>query len=149
MCSEFEPVKEIREICIRLLTRREHSQRELLDKLALKDFERSSTQLVIDMLVDEGWQSDDRFAESYARYRIRKGFGPVKITYELRQRGIVGFNLDPVVLDLTGSWFDLIEQVYHKKFGDDKPSSEKEWIKQSRFLQQRGFSHELIKTIIN
>jgi len=149
MCNDFEPVKEIREKCIRLLMRREHSQRELLDKLALKGFDRSEIQLVIDTLVDEGWQNDDRFAESYARYRIRKGFGPVKITYELRQRGIVGFNLDPVVLDLTGSWFDLVEQVYHKKFADNKPTSEKEWLKQSRFLQQRGFSHELIKTVIN
>ncbi len=149
MCNDFEPVREIREKCIRLLTRREHSQRELLDKLGLKGFDRSEIQLVIDMLIDEGWQSDERFAESYTRYRIRKGFGPVKIAYELRQRGIVGFNLDPVVLDLTGSWFNLVEQVYHKKFGDNKPSSEKEWLKQSRFLQQRGFTHELIKTVIS
>ncbi len=149
MCNDFEPVREIREKCIRLLTRREHSQRELLDKLGLKGFDRSEIQLVIDMLIDEGWQSDERFAESYTRYRIRKGFGPVKIAYELRQRGIVGFNLDPVVLDLTGSWFNLIEQVCHKKFGDNKPTSEKEWLKQSRFLQQRGFTHELIKTVIS
>jgi len=144
---ESEFAKEIREICIRLLTRREQSQRELLDKLAIKGFDRSDTQHVIDELVKESWQSDERFAESYARYRIKKGFGPVKIAYELRQRGIAAFDLDPVILDLVGSWFDLMEQVYHKKFSQDQILSQKERLKRIRFLQQRGFSNEMIKSL--
>jgi len=144
---ESEFAKEIREICIRLLTRREQSQRELLDKLAIKGFDRSDTQHVIDELVKESWQSDERFAESYARYRIKKGFGPVKIAYELRQRGIAVFDLDPVILDLVGSWFDLIEQVYHKKFAQDQVLSQREKLKRIRFLQQRGFSNEMIKSL--
>jgi len=144
---ESEFAKEIREICIRLLTRREQSQRELLDKLAIKGFDRSDTQHVIDELVKESWQSDERFAESYARYRIKKGFGPVKIAYELRQRGIAAFDLDPVILDLVGSWFDLMEQVYHKKFSQDQILSQKERLKRIRFLQQRGFSSEMIKSL--
>jgi regulatory protein len=142
-----EVAKEIRESCIRLLTRREHSQRELQDKLVVKGFDRSAVQIVVDALAEEGWQSDDRFAESFARYRIRKGFGPIKIAYELRQRGVVSFDLEPVVLDLANGWFDLLEQVYHKKYADDGELSQKEWIKRSRFLQQRGFSGELIATL--
>jgi len=149
MCNDLELVAEIREHCIRLLTRREHSQRELLDKLALKGFDRAVTQQLIDVLNDEGWQSDERFAEAYARHRIKKGFGPIKISYELRQKGIAEFNLENVVMDLAGSWLDLIAQVYKKKYGEDKPVSKKERVKQSRFLQQRGFSHEMIKTVLN
>ncbi len=149
MCSDSGLVAEIRENCIRLLTRREHSQRELLAKLAVKGFDQAVTQQVINTLNDEDWQSDERFAESYARHRIKKGFGPVKISYELRQKGIVEFNLENVVMDLAESWLDLIAQVHKKKYGEDKPVSEKEWIKQSRFLQQRGFSHEMIKTVLN
>ena len=140
--------KGIRESCLRLLVRREHSQRELLDKLALKGIERSATQVVIDQLIDEGWQSDARFAESYARYRIRKGFGPVKISYELRQKGVGDFDLDPVVLDVADSWFDLLTQVYHKKYADSDELSQKERVKRSRFLQQRGFSHEMINIVL-
>ncbi len=147
MPVDSELAKEIREICIRLLTRREHSQRELQDKLVLRGFDRFAAQTVIDVLAEEGWQSDERFTESYARYRIRKGFGPVKITYELRQRGVVEIDLDSVILDLTDGWFDLIEQVYHKKYIDDGVLSQKEWIKRSRFLQQRGFNNEMIAAL--
>jgi len=147
MPVELEFAKEIREVCLRLLTRREHSQLELLNKLSLKGFDRYDSQKIIDGLTEEGWQSDERFAESYARYRIKKGFGPVKISYELRQRGITNFDLDAVVLDLADSWLDLLEQLYYKKYTDDGPLAQKEWLKRSRFLQQRGFSHEMIKTL--
>lgn len=147
MTADLEIVKEIRDNCIGLLTRREHSQRELLDKLKIKGFDCSITQLVIDKLESEGWQSDIRFAESYARHRIKKGFGPVRITYELQQRGVVDFDLELVILDLSGSWYDQLKQVYAKKYDGD-PSSQKEWIKRSRFLQQRGFNHEMIRTLL-
>jgi len=144
---DSEIVKEIRDICIRLLTRREQSQRELLEKLATKGFEPSDTQYVIDELIQESWQSDERFAESYTRHRIKKGFGSVKIAYELRQRGVTGFNMEPVILDLAGSWLELMEQVYYKKFADNQMLSQKEKLKRIRFLQQRGFSNELIKSL--
>jgi len=148
MCVDSELAKEIRGFCIGFLTRREHSQQELLNKLALKGYECSATQSVVDKLAEEGWQSDDRFAESYARYRIKKGFGPVKIAYELRQRGVVGFELEPVVLDLADGWLDLLQQLYHKKYADEQALSQKDRLKRSRFLQQRGFSHEMIKTVL-
>ncbi len=142
-----ESQKEIRKICVAFLTRREHSQQELLTKLVFKGFDRFDSQSVINDLVAEGWQSDDRFAEAYTRYRIKKGYGPIKISNELRQRGIESFDLEPVVLDLTEGWFELLEQVYDKKYAENKTISSKEWLKRSRFLQQRGFSGELIKQL--
>jgi len=144
--ASFE--KEIRGRCLQLLTRREHSQQELLNKLALKGIERNATQAVIDKLIDEGWQSDERYAESYARYRIKKGFGPIKIAHELKQKGISHFDLEPVVHDISDSWFTLLTQVYHKKYADKGDLSPKEYIKRSRFLLQRGFSHEMINSVL-
>ncbi len=139
--------KEIKDSCLRLLVRREHSQRELLDKLALKGFERSSVQIVATLLAEQGWQSDQRFSESYARYRIRKGYGPIKISFELQQRGIDTMDLDAVVADLFEGWDEVIDSVYNKKYVDDKILKNKEWAKRSRFLQQRGFSGEMIKSL--
>ena len=148
MCSDDELFREIKEACIRLLSRREHSQLELVNKLALKGFERSVTQQVVDVLMTDGWQSDERFAEAYTRYRIRKGFGPVKIISELRQKGITNFDLEPVVWDLSEGWIDLLEQLYYKKYGDNKSLTQKEYLKRMRFLQQRGFSSEMIQKMI-
>ncbi len=144
--TEFESTagKEIREVCIRLLTRREHSQQELINKLAIKGFDRFESQIVVDILAGQDWQSDQRFAESYARYRIRKGFGPIKIGFELQQRGIGKFDLDTTLLDLADDWNEIIESVYLKKYSDDKVLVNKEWLKRNRFLLQRGFSSEMV-----
>ncbi len=136
--------KEIRGICFRLLTRREHSYKELIEKLAVKGFDRFESQAIVDVLAEQGWQSDQRFAESYTRYRIKKGFGPIKICFELQQRGIVNFDLDSTLYDLADDWNEIIESVYLKKYSDEKLLLKKEWLKRNRFLQQRGFSSEMI-----
>ncbi|MCK4840420.1 MAG: regulatory protein RecX [Methylococcales bacterium] len=144
---ESESPKVIKENCLRLLVRREHSQQELLDKLSVKGFDRAEVVKVVDDLAEQGWQSDQRFAESYARYRIKKGYGPIKISYELYQRGIDCFDLECALLDIADDWMELLEQIYHKKYADDKMLSNKEWLKRNRFLQQRGFSGEMINTL--
>lgn len=146
--SDAETAKEIRHICLNLLTRRDYSQLELLERLVKKDFDRVESQTIIDDLTEQGWQSDQRFAESYARYRIKKGFGPIKISYELQQRGVESFDFDTVIFDLADDWGDLLKQVYQRKYADDKILQSKEWLKRSRFLQQRGFSGELINSLL-
>ena len=149
MCDYSESQKEIREFCVRLLTRREHSQLELLNKLELKGFDRADTALVVDALADNGWQSNQRFAESYSRYRIKKGFGPIKVKYELLQRGIEGTNLDEVASEIAEDWNELLMQVYKKKYSNQELLTNKEWLSRTRFLQQRGFSTEMIKTLFD
>jgi regulatory protein len=138
----------VKDTCLRLLARREHSQQELLNKLALKGFDRSASQEVIDELAEQGWQSDQRFTESYSRHRIKQGYGPIKIANELKSRGIGAFDLDSVVLEVSEGWNEVLEQVYKKKYPDEKTSLlNKEWLKRCRFLQQRGFSGEMIQLL--
>ncbi len=138
---------EIRDCCLKLLTRREHSRRELLNKLEVKGFGKDKVEKVIDELADEGWQSDTRFAEDFVRLRIRKGHGPVRIAYELGQRGIHSFNQDDCIAEIAGSWMDQIEQVYLKKYHGSQSITRNEWSKRMRFLQQRGFPHDLIQSL--
>ena len=60
-----------------------------------------------------------RYAESYARMRSQKGFGPVRIAYELRQQGIETRIPLIKVLQATTErldWLNLMEQVYTKKY---------------------------------
>lgn len=144
---EIESQKPIKKQCLRLLSRREYSQQELVDKLVLKGFERPDIQVVIDQLAEQGWQSDQRFFESYSRYRINKGFGPIKINFELQQRGIHKFDINTVVVEIADNWIEILEQVYEKKFADNKQMTKDEWLKRCRFLQQRGFSLEMITTL--
>lgn len=138
---------DIKNQCLRLLTRREHSQKELLTKLMQKGFERANIQPVIDDLAKQNWQSDERFAECYARYRLQKGFGVVAIRYELSQKGIdVAVNaLNEVMLTVADDWLDLLTQTYCKKYGDIEPITSHDCSKRSRFLLQRGFSSSQIQ----
>lgn len=141
------PAVEIKQFCIRLLAFREHSQKELLTKSLAKGFEKDDILAVIEEVTQQGWQSNSRYAESYARYRIQKGYGPLWITYELKNKGVDDFNLDEVVLKTAGSWMNLLEQVYIKKYGCDSLLDRKEWAKRSRFLLHRGFSGAMISSL--
>jgi regulatory protein len=140
---------EIRESCLCLLARREHSQKQLLNKLLIKGFDKDEILAVIEELVHQGWQSDLRYAESYARHRIQKGYGPIWIAYELKKNGIDTVNLNDIVQKTAGSWMDLLEQVYTKRYGHDSLLDRNEWAKRSRFLMQRGFSGTMISALFD
>ena len=141
--------KEIKESCLRLLARREHSQKELLNKLLVKGLDKDDILAVIDELAQQGWQSDSRYAESYTRHRIQKGYGPIFIAYELRKNGIDAVNLEDIVQKMADSWMELLEQVYIKKYGHDLLLDRNEWAKRSRFLMQRGFSGTMISALFD
>jgi regulatory protein len=140
---------EIKNTCLRLLMRREHSQKELLTKLSAKGFEKNDSLPVITALAEQGWQSDTRYAESYTRHRLKKGYGALAISHELKQNGVTDFDIDPVLLDIADNWLSLIEQVYQKKYGADKTISLPERAKRTRFLLQRGFDNTLIQQLFS
>lgn len=145
--------KEINDVCLRLLARREHSRKELLDKCLTKGYGKDEILAVIDDLARQGWQDDLRYAESYARHRIQKGYGPVFILYQLQQNGVDAVNLEELVETVAGSWMDALEQVYAKKYKLNKRHNirldRQEWAKRSRFLMQRGFPATMISALFD
>ena len=143
--DELLTYKAIKEACLQYLVRREHSQLELVQKVAAKGFARRDVMTVLDELIEQGLQSNARFAESYARSRVHKGFGPLRIQAELQQRGVGDCYFEMAVEDIAGSWSLLLEQVYSKKYGEETGLDIKEKFKRSRFLQQRGFPRDMVQ----
>lgn len=145
--------KEISDVCLRLLARREHSGKELLNKCLVKAYDRDAILAVIEELVRQGWQDDSRYAESYARHRIQKGYGPVFIMHQLRQNGVDAVNLEDIVETVAGSWMNVLEQVYAKKYKHSNQHKacmdRQEWAKRSRFLMQRGFPVDMIGALFD
>ncbi|MEQ1740544.1 MAG: regulatory protein RecX [Methyloglobulus sp.] len=139
--------KKIKNACLRLLTRRDHSRKEIQDKLAVKGYDRSQVSSVVDELAQQSWQDDTRYAESYARVRSQKGFGPVRIAYELRQQGISQDTVDKVVQATTEDWMAVLERVYTKKYPESVAIDGSEHARRIRFLLQRGFSSTMIKSL--
>ncbi|MGR9115860.1 MAG: regulatory protein RecX [Gammaproteobacteria bacterium] len=146
MGDEFN---DIRQVALRLLAQREHSRLELLKKLTFRGFEGRQVEEVIAELVEQGWLSDQRFAENYARQRLQKGYGPIRISHELRQAGIDSFDLEKTIAETTESWLTLLIRVYEKKYPQDQTLTRHEWAKRSRFLSQRGFTGALISALFD
>ncbi len=130
------------------LARREHSRKELRQKLARSCEDAALIEELLDKLADEGLQSDRRFTESFIHHRVNKGQGPVKIEQELRQRGIDPELVSECLHTDTFDWYGMAEQIRNRKFGEAIPGDYQNKAKQSRFLYSRGFTSEQITTIL-
>ncbi len=139
--------KDLRLGAMNILARREHSRKEVSDKLQQK-FEPDNDLLntVLDTLVADDLLSDQRFSEAFVRWRVGKGQGPVRIRMELRERGIDG---DGVLRECEVDWFALAVAVAHKRFGELPAVDMKQRAKRMRFLQYRGFNGEQIRAALN
>ncbi len=71
-------LKQIKKDCLRLLTRREHSRKEIEQKLALKGYQQKQVVEVLAELTKQSWQDDNRFAESFINMRSKKVSGQSK-----------------------------------------------------------------------
>lgn len=127
---------------LKALVRREYSKLELEKKLQLKEFDSSDIENAITTLIQQNYQSDERFTESLINTRVRQGKGALLIKQELRQHNID----NPDFSDID--FYELCLKVKIKKFGDKKPKDIKEKQKQVRFLQMRGFSFDEINNAI-
>ena len=123
---------------LKMLMRREHSKLELSQKLQAKGFDIVDVNSSISKLVQQNYQSDDRFSEGFILMRFNQGKGPVKIASELKMRGVDTFDLS--IFD----WFELAKEIRQRRFGDASSLDYKEIAKQKRFLQSRGFNLDQI-----
>ena len=102
--SEQSDAITIRKKAMDLLARREHSEQELRNKLKLREYDVDTIEDSLSVLKQEGLQSDRRFCESYVNHRVNAGIGPVKIRFELRQKGIAELLADEFLEPLSGEW---------------------------------------------
>ena len=131
------------------LAMREHSRQELHKKLIQKEYsEDVDLNKLLDELEECGYQSDQRFTESFIRYRITRGQGKVKISNDLKMRGVSASLINKSIQQADADWFALARQLREKKYGENIPDDYKERAKQMRFLSSRGFDAEMIRYAI-
>ncbi|MDH5389110.1 MAG: recombination regulator RecX [Gammaproteobacteria bacterium] len=136
-------------VAVRLLSRREHSAEELRQKLTKREFEADEIATALLELKQGDWQSDERYAEAYIRSRRLKGYGPVRIASELRDRGVDELIVDRYLSADDDVWWQAIVREYQKKYHGSQFEDYQEKARRMRFLQYRGFSldqiHEVVK----
>ena len=131
-----------------LVSRREHSQYELIQKLN-KRFPETTPIIeeVVKKLAINNILNDERFAEMYLNSRARKGFGPKKIEMELNSRKVETSFISNAIAEYE-SWTENAQNELFKKFKGVKPTDYNSKMKQKQFLFNRGFSSQIIERIL-
>lgn len=128
-----------------LLSRREHSQTELRQKMARKSFESEEIDAAIERLIELGYQDDQRFCEAFIRAKVFSGDGPMKIRAALSQRGIKA-QLAQSFLD-EQDWYQAALEVSRKRA--EQARDYKQQQKFTRWLVGRGFDFDTVRKVIN
>ena len=139
---------EVEEAAVRLLARREHSFTELTRKLDRRGWPAELVERVLSDLAERGLQSDQRYAESFARSRAAKAYGPMRIRAELAERGVDRALIDQTVRALEVDWFACAANWYERKYGNEAVQDFKEKSRRQQALARRGFAHEHIRELI-
>ena len=132
----------LRQLALDLLARREHSRKELEQKLTRRNYPDSMIATTLDELEQTGALAATRFAESFIRSRVAKGQGPLRIRAELTQRGLRDADYREALETAGIDWVALARRVRRKRFGNERPESVSERARQHRFLEYRGFTME-------
>jgi regulatory protein len=135
---------ELRARALRLLARREHSRAELGRKLSPHAESAEALEALLADLENRKQLSDERFASERARSMSRK-FGAARIRYDLKAKGV-----DARFIDRISSEGELerARAILARKYREPAATRE-ERAKRMRFLQGRGFSSDVIRSLLS
>lgn len=128
-----------------LLTRREHSRKELTRKLVARGLQPDEVAVAVDTLARAGWQDEQRFATSLVRARAAAGYGPLHIRAELATHDLPAELRQHALDSFEGDWTDIAADLVRRRFGriDDARLRER---KAADFLIRRGFPADVART---
>lgn len=132
---------------LRYLARREHTRRELEQKLSGHERSQQAIAQLLDQLEQNGYLSNERYAEQVTQMR-RPKFGSQRIVHELKEKGVDEYLVASILPDLKETDLETARHIWQKKFGVP-PGDFKERGKQIRFMMNRGFSLDTIHTILS
>ena len=153
---ELRDLVKARQIALRHLARREHSEQELTAKLS-KNFDNEIVDETVNLLREKGEVCDKRFAEMLVRSRFNKGFGPIYISKELRSKGVDPDIGKECLFEFDGQWHQKAKELLEKKriqkqqFQNNEHRNDETLIKSKaledkliRFLFGRGFPSDIV-----
>lgn len=130
-----------------MLAAREHGRYELKQKLLLRGYGESSVDQALDRLEQDGLLNEARFVEQFIYSRQKRGYGPVRIRNELRQKRVDRELVEQMLDDHDACWHDILEREHDRKYGADRTVDYPEMSRRARFLQYRGFPAELVRQL--
>jgi regulatory protein len=128
----------------------ERSHSEVREKLYSLGVYKKEHDWIISTLIEENYLNEERFAAAFAGGKFRmKQWGRVKIKYELKQRQVSDYSIKKAMKEIPED--EYIKTL--KKLADEKYASlkgEQYLIRKKKtmdYLVQKGYEHDLIKTV--
>lgn len=140
--------RKARERAFHLLSYRDHSKKELYDKLIKNTTEEIATETVLKM-EELGYINDENYAQKVAEFYLKqKNFSYRRSLFELKKKGIneelATMCLDNCEVCPHDQIKKIIDQKYYRYLGDFKGNQ-----KVINALARLGFSYSDIKEVIN
>jgi regulatory protein len=137
--------------CLRLLSLRSRTEREIDTRLKGKGYTDTTRQRLLDLLRKEGLVDDFKFAEQWIDSRLRENpKGRRALRQELRNKGVREKIIERVFLEKADQLDEkrVAAGLIRKKLSKaPKPGTEKG--KLFRYLVSRGFDPEVAEEVIN
>ena len=140
-------IDEINVSISRYLKLREHSKKELIDKLLKKNYDLDEILICVEEYSKHNLQSDQRYTEDLVRVKFNAGKGPNFIENFLKAKQVSGELIKDGLSQYSQSdWVELAIKSLKKKFKNTQGAEDTEKLKS--FLSYRGFPYNIIELAI-
>jgi len=129
----------------------ERSHYEAKQKLYGFGLYKNEVEELLSKLIEEDYLNEERFAEQFAGGKFRmKHWGKVKITYELKQKGVSAYNIRRALQSITDADYvaslqKLAEAKWEQLKGEQYIARQ---AKVTSYLMQKGYEPALIQKAI-
>jgi regulatory protein len=130
-----------------LLSRREQSKRELKTKLVRGGYEKSEVDVAVQTVAARDYQSDARFSASLARNRVAGGYGPRRISAELKSHGIADADIAAAIGGVDADWTGIARRQLDRRYGRSPAADREERARRAQFLLRRGFDPATVRAV--
>lgn len=130
-----------------LLARREHSRKELRQKLGRSGYAGDEAGEALDRLGEQHYQDDDRFAEALIRNRSAQGYGPMRLRAELKSHGLPDARIRSLLDAAQIDWAQSAAAQLRRRYGATGVSDPAERARRAQFLLRRGFPAATVRDV--
>lgn len=129
----------------------ERSHYEAKQKLYGFGLYKSETEELLSRLIEEDYLNEERYAEQFAGGKFRmKQWGKIKITYELRQKGVSPYNIRRAMQAITDEAYNttlhkLAQAKWESLKGEQYIAKQ---AKATAYLLQKGYELPLVQQAI-
>lgn len=130
-----------------LLARREHSRRELRQKLGRSGYAGEEAGEALDRLGEQHYQDDERFAEVLIRSRSAQGYGPMRLRAELKSHGLSDARIRHLLDTAEIDWAASAAAQLRRRYGGAGTPDPAERARRAQFLLRRGFPAATVRDV--